>query len=223
MAPSKPLTSRPASPRPRPAYPTRLELGFSALAATTVPGCNLLGPIVAPLFEHGSGHVSFGCIAVTPATYLSEERALEILREEFAAVDLTLLGPGACSGYAAHVVSIHACGDGWEETEVTRGDRLDACTGPDGIGVEVMTREDFHDLEITRGICPISGGSNDFKDMAHHVAGSIVATGQGSYAGVLYEPAYIGDTGEAGEAGEEEQLRLQARDLIAWLRERGAI
>lgn len=38
---------------------------------------------VAPLFEHGSGIGHFGCIVVTPPTYISEADAKIIIRDEF--------------------------------------------------------------------------------------------------------------------------------------------
>jgi hypothetical protein len=215
-----PLRSSPAPHRPRPAYPTRLELGFSALAASTaaavLPGCDLLGPLVAPLFEHGSGYASFGCKAVAPAAYLSEEQALEILREELAEVGLSLEGPERCSSYTSQVISHHDCGGGWEVTGVARLDPLDGCTSADGIGVEMVTTGDFAELAVKRGDCWASVVGRDYQAMARWVRTGVAAGAGGSHVGVFYEPS---DTA----LGSEEQLRLQVRDFVAWLQEKGAL
>jgi len=38
--------------------------------------------LVAPIFEHGMGRGSFGCVSVAPPTFLSEAEALEVINEE---------------------------------------------------------------------------------------------------------------------------------------------
>jgi hypothetical protein len=35
-----------------------------------------------PIFEHGTGRGSFGCVSVAPPVFLSEEEALQVIREE---------------------------------------------------------------------------------------------------------------------------------------------
>ena len=40
--------------------------------------------VVAPIFEHGSGHGYTGCIAVAPPSFLSEEEAMQVIKYELA-------------------------------------------------------------------------------------------------------------------------------------------
>src|SRR5512137_2050774 len=40
--------------------------------------------IVAPIFQHGEGRGSTGCIVMSPPVFLSEEEALQVIREEMA-------------------------------------------------------------------------------------------------------------------------------------------
>jgi hypothetical protein len=37
---------------------------------------------IAPIFEHGSGRGSFGCVSVAPPSFLSEEEAFQVIQEE---------------------------------------------------------------------------------------------------------------------------------------------
>ena len=58
------------------------------LAASSL-GCRQDGKpgaaaIVAPVFEHGEGRGSTGCIAISPPVFLSEEEAMQVIREELA-------------------------------------------------------------------------------------------------------------------------------------------
>jgi hypothetical protein len=41
--------------------------------------------VVAPIFEHGKGRGATGCIVMAPPVFLSEEEALQVIREEMAA------------------------------------------------------------------------------------------------------------------------------------------
>ena len=46
--------------------------------------------IVAPIFEHGEGRGADGCVVMTPPVFLSEEAALQVIREELAAKGVQL-------------------------------------------------------------------------------------------------------------------------------------
>jgi hypothetical protein len=46
--------------------------------------------IVAPIFEHGAGRGATGCIVMSPPAFLSEEEALQVIREEMAAKGVKL-------------------------------------------------------------------------------------------------------------------------------------
>jgi hypothetical protein len=46
--------------------------------------------VVAPIFEHGEGRGATGCIVMAPPVFLSEEEALQVIREEMAAKGVQL-------------------------------------------------------------------------------------------------------------------------------------
>ena len=46
--------------------------------------------IVAPIFQHGEGRGATGCIVMSPPVFLSEEEALQVIREEMAAKGVQL-------------------------------------------------------------------------------------------------------------------------------------
>ena len=55
--------------------------------------------IVAPVFEHGAGRGATGCIVMNPPVFLSEEQALQVIREEMAKARIELEPAGkAISG-----------------------------------------------------------------------------------------------------------------------------
>jgi hypothetical protein len=76
--------------------------GAAALAISTIStgaGCataprRVTPPahaIVAPIFEHGSGFASAGCVSVAPPGFLSEEEALKVIADEASKRGITLL------------------------------------------------------------------------------------------------------------------------------------
>jgi hypothetical protein len=46
--------------------------------------------IVAPVFQHGEGRGATGCIVMSPPVFLSEEEALQVIREEMATIGVEL-------------------------------------------------------------------------------------------------------------------------------------
>ncbi len=66
-----------------------VDLSNRKIAANVIPGQK-----VSPIFEHGEGSGSFGCVSVSPPVFLSEEEALGIIVEEASKYGLTL-HPGA--------------------------------------------------------------------------------------------------------------------------------
>ncbi len=46
--------------------------------------------VVAPIFQHGEGRGATGCIVMSPPVFLSEEEALQVIREEMAAKGVQL-------------------------------------------------------------------------------------------------------------------------------------
>ena len=87
------MEAKPVQRCEQPAYPTRREVlaGAASFALFRLTGCSFVfaesdeGKItVAPIFKHGEGRGATGCIVVSPPVFLSEEEALQIVKEELA-------------------------------------------------------------------------------------------------------------------------------------------
>ncbi len=61
---------------------------------TPTPATLAQAAIVAPIFEHGDGRGVAGCVVVSPPVFLSEEEAVQVIREELlkAGLDMTESG-----------------------------------------------------------------------------------------------------------------------------------
>ncbi len=66
-----------------------IDLSNRKIAANVIPGQK-----ASPIFEHGEGSGSYGCVSVSPPVFLSEEEALEVIIEEAAKYGLNFY-PGA--------------------------------------------------------------------------------------------------------------------------------
>lgn len=87
------MEPKPVEHHNAPTYPTRREmlLGTASFALAAVAGTEFLFAasqegrvIVAHVFKHGDGRGATGCAVTSPPVFLSEEEALQILREELA-------------------------------------------------------------------------------------------------------------------------------------------
>jgi hypothetical protein len=237
MTPHRP-GPEPATPLPPPAYPTRAAwlraggtlgpLGGAALAAAAgaaLPACDLLGPLVAPVFEHGEGRGWYGCIVVNSPPYVTEEDALRVLREELDAAGRAPLDGADCPTYTAALVREWELAQQHSATsDPIIADELDACENPPGLAVEVVSSDDY-DHFVSEGFSMSSVSSSSLLPIVHHVHDAIVATvGPGAeVVGILYDPYESADGwyDSASNEGAEELLRLQIIDLLAWLEARG--
>lgn len=245
-----------------PSYPTRREVlaGAAGLALASLGGrWQVLvaaedgAPIVAPLFDHGEGRGASGCIVVSPPVFLSEEEAMQIIREELGKRGIQLNEaaplkdvhiPQRTIEYGARVI-----GDGKVEfiTKTTEDHRNTSPLRPSGIDpdkmivVEYITemRDDPFGASTDRGTV----SRYDFKDAAAYVAEQVKKQSkQRIYLGLFYDPAVgLNDpevrakrTTAGGRMKFEEYrellmtkskalVRQQAQDFVAWLKENKAI
>ncbi len=189
-----------------------------------------------PLFEHGSGMGSYGCVSVAPPVFLSEEEALSVILDEAAGYGLDFSGGKTISGAT---IPLHNTFEQSDKT--TRGDiALDGYDGTHGIGVEFVSRQDLAQWQDPRQNVAASVENYYFKDAA-----LAIAEGNENIA-AFYDPVsadfrefnYAWPEEDDGGKGYEEyaarydaeqreksleDLRAQVRDFLEWLKGQGVI
>jgi hypothetical protein len=245
-----------------PAYPTRREVlagaaGF-ALAGLCGRMCVVAATkdgktIVAPLFEHGDGRGVTGCVVHSPPVFLSEEEAMQIIREELAKHGIHLKAGVAVKNVKipVRVEKIESIdkGNGVKEfkktftEDVARAKPLvvDGIDSDKKVAVEFVSEQDFLDLAGQGG--PGVVQNYDFKDAAQYIASQVKKQGiESLYCGLFYDPAIKSRHSEAPprekkrdaekrwkkdlEASKTEAkylLRQQVRDFAAWLKEKKVV
>jgi hypothetical protein len=172
---------------------------------------------VAPIFEHGDGRGSMGCIAINPPRFLSEEEALKIIAEETEKASLAL----TLRNEPLQEVKIHhgmyarynkEAGVPLITPEGTSPLVVDLADKDRRVVVEFVSYDDYFPLGGTRE----SGSSSwhiDFKGLAKSLAAQIADADKtsGRFYGVFYDPAVCSrDTPFpeiAANATEEEKKR----------------
>ncbi|MGD8452545.1 MAG: hypothetical protein PVJ57_12060 [Phycisphaerae bacterium] len=181
----------------------------SAFLAANVAGCHSPAPtsgtqppppskapaIVAPLFEHGDGRGSAGCVAVSPPVFLSEEEALQIIVEELQPHGIEL------SGHDVELPSVivkhkefrqeqdgRRQGGRWVQFEAPL--HADGVDSEHHIAVEFASRDDFDDLAgpwYAEGVY-CTATFFDMREVAGYVADQARGRPEGVYFGVFYDP-----------------------------------
>lgn len=226
-----------------------LALGTRALADDTVfrPGVK-----VAPIFEHGEGQGGFGCIAVNPPVFLSEDEARKVILEEakrnginFKADSLTLdsLPVPITDRYEFMERDMPKASGRPFHWQVFRLDGTDAARS---ISFEYVSNEDFESWERRPETTSCTASEYDIKGAAVALQKNFVAfASKGNYV-VFYDPC-IGyqdakkapgfkiDYKAKDMTAEYEKLRWKARELssdllrkqvrdfIKWLKTEGVI
>jgi hypothetical protein len=245
-----------------PSYPTRREVlaGAATFAAASLCGrlcvfaaTNEGKTIVAPIFEHGEGRGATGCVVVSPPVFLSEEEAMQIVREELAKHGVQLKAGAALKDVRIPVrrESYQPIdkGNGVKEYEktitedVTRAKPLvvDGIDSDKKVAVEFVSEKDCVDLAGQTG--PGLAQKYDLKYAAKYIAAQVKKQAKESvYVGFFYDPAVKWRHSEAPprekkrdgekrwkkdmEASKTEAkylLRQQVQDFAAWLKEKKAI
>lgn len=191
-------------------------------------------PRIAPIFQHGDGKGSFGCVSVSPAVFLSEDEARQVVIEEAKRSGLDLSGAGpVVSGVSLPNYGVPPV-NGKPRTEPLKLDGLDA---------KRRVAFEFVSMMDTREWSEPSGStveSWDFRHKAMDIRDALSKNKPAYTVGVFYEP-YAMPTGQAAyvkdasgkvdwdatkrfmKKFDAEQLRAQVRDFIKWLKAEGVI
>lgn len=149
--------------------------------------------VVAPIFEHGEGRGATGCVVISPPVFLSEEEALQVIREELARHGIELATEGNVETVSV-MPRVH-----WPDTDAQltsvlddmpppRPLTMDGVDEPNKVAVKFISREDCERLpwdDYSFGFVE----EYDTKGLARYVAEQIKEGGrQRLYAGVFYDP-----------------------------------
>jgi len=199
--------------------------------------------VVAPIFDHGKGTGVTGCVVMAPPVFLSEEEAIQMIRDEMAKAGVNLTRSEVVMEdvrIAPRRGSYIKKGDDYEEVTVDDGPAapvtMDLEDPAKRIVVEFVSDDDYFRLGGVRSASTVQ--PYDFKGIASNLSGELKAHTRDKTCIVFYEPASTarpepseyGDGEKAwkkaaqkAKAESKEQLRLQVQDALHWLRQRGAI
>lgn len=194
---------------------------------------------VAPIFVHGDGIGSFGCRVISPPVFLSEDEAVEVIRNEAKRAGITFAKSGKILSKVELPTAPREYGNKQPARPVkAQSIALDGTDAKRNISFEYVSRDDLVEWQGDPSKNPASsvysynvgGAAKDLR------AGIAKAKAVGSYA-VFYDPvASIKDSRDplagwaerpgAATVGTEEarkDLREQVKDFIKWLKAQGVI
>ena len=184
---------------------------------------------VAPLFIHGDGRGAFGCVAVNPPVFLSEDEARQVVQDEAKKAGITFEADAlTLKDVTVPVTDQFGFLDEEEKgknektqknTAASKTQRrdlwLDGYAGKQKIAYEIVSQQDFADWERKdrSGWCSVS--SYDFKSTAETLRNGLAQAKGDTVAAVFYEPGasapeVASPKGKATEA--EWKAHWQARE-----------
>ena len=213
-------------------YVTIGEVPDASVPLTTPVGeTPSLGSI--PVFEHGLGRGSYGCVSVAPPVFLSEEEAMQVIREEAEAQGVNFDSQKTISGtFPGTDLSGTVSDPGTWEGDL----KLDGYDAKLNIGVEFISTDDVSDWHQDHGVMSSVSSyealqtAQALSDVTENVA-------------IFYDPmsadfrefnfdwedpegdydAYsVAYTAEQKEKVIED-LRAQVQDFLEWLKGQGVI
>ncbi|MBN1775342.1 MAG: hypothetical protein JW817_02625 [Clostridiales bacterium] len=180
-----------------------------------------------PFFAHGEGRGSYGCVMVAPAVYLSEEEALQIIKEEAEAKGVVFDDTRTIRGARFPATNIFP---GDDEYETWNGSlELDGYDSDLKIGFEYVSENDVMDwVKETDVWCSVS--DYDMKGTAERLSKVVKNTAVFYDPGTDFEALNVDWEADSEtidryfEQYESEQkermledLRAQVRDFLDWL------
>jgi hypothetical protein len=186
-----------------------------------------------PFFAHGEGRGAYGCVMVAPAVYLSEEEALQIIREEAEAKGVNFSDTKSIKGMNFPATNIYYGDTGYETWKGSI--ELDGYDTDLQIGFEYVSENDVEQwAKKTDYWCSVS--ELDMMGTAERLSKVVKNTA------VFYDPGANTDAyemdweadSETRQAYEDaykseqkelmqENLRAQVQDFLEWLIAEGII
>lgn len=183
-----------------------------------------------PLFEHGSGRSSYGCVSVAPPVYLSEEEAAQVVREEALKMGVDFSSSAKLTSDRFPSTNLY----GTQTDAVWSGEMmLDGYDEKLGIGFEFVSKEDVNEWEKQDENVHSTVTDYDMNGTAERLSAvvnnTVVFYDPGTnYELIDYEKLYSDELGyseteERLRADSIENLREQVRSFLEWLAAEGII
>jgi hypothetical protein len=212
-----------------------------SFTATTSTQSKILTSLVAPIFEHGEGRGVTGCVVIAPATFISEEEAIIIIKEELAKNGIILdkenvlledikIKPGTFDFAALQNL---------KNEEKSNPLEIDLQDSTKSVNIEYVSQEDYHNLGGQ--ISMSTAKTIDTKNVARQVRNQIQSDTKQGIFGVFYDPIIqrimlvkpeeekipIADRFKAAQEQAKtearDMLRQQVQDFADWLKEQKVI
>ncbi len=220
-----------------PSLTTEASVSQSAIVSD-IPMGDVLAPVisVAPLFLHGEGLGSFGCVMVSPPAFLSEDEALSVINNVAKDYGLSFSAQDApeLQSVLQPVTNIYEP-DKAAEPHQYGALALDFADEAHGVAIEFVSVDDVKAWHEETGVA-ISVERYATQDTAAQLSEALETAGDADNAGitvgVLYDPCESApeENGEDWENAEQqaralskEQLSAQVKDFCEWLRAQGVI
>lgn len=206
---------------PPPALDPEAAAGKQEASAAAEKAGAVVAPILAEALEH-DGRGSFGCVAVSPPSFLAEDEALDLIRAELEAAGLRLRDDAVLEGVMAPTGPGNDTrgekGDGRESRVVDdwgnpnqlglRPVQFDWVDPDRAVYIEYLTRRDYREWE---GLATSTADTYDFPELAQKVVEAYgkYPAGRQTTFGVFFDPlAHPGveEVPVTGLAPEEERL-----------------
>jgi len=176
--------------------------------------------VVAPIFVHGEGRGSFGCVAINPPWFLSEEEAREVIQQECASAGLDLTAPGPTT---PSITMLHYEWGYWPPKPHAEPVQWDMADQARRVHVEFVSTQDAEQWTRTpSGTAYVADSRGAAERLVSSVADGSRRAAMQAY-GVLYDPLPRIQTPEDGAAASRRELRAQVKDFLEWLRAQGVI
>jgi hypothetical protein len=203
---------------------------------------------VAPIFEHGSGRGSFGCVSVAPPSFLSEEEAYQVIQEEGRKYGITFEKNGleienVKIPETKHYANFEANeGEDSKESPLVNSSRngdlmLDGYDGLKKIGYEFISTNDYDAWQVKQNMFS-TVESYDFLSAARILRNGLERKTGENTVGVFYNPMTQMSPEEMQEIREQTDwalaeakvkalakgdLREQVKDFLEWLKSQGIV
>ncbi len=177
--------------------------------------------LVAPVFNHGKGIGSMGCVVVSPPSFMSEEEALQIIQSELKTAGVEFDKRNEFLGD----LPVKHNSDG-AIPEAVRPLQADLLCSEKNFAIEFVSERDCEDFgPVEEYLSTVS--TTHIKLAAQNLEKRAKGSRSQTTLGVLYDPVATTDwrekNAEKDRKKAEDDLRAQVRDLVKWLKGQGLL